>query len=143
MTSFLGRYEYQLDQKGRVSLPAAYRRIAAGSRFVLLQWEATHLTLYPEDVWPEVKELLVARRRARADLATPLRRVMSRATEVEPDKQGRILIPVWLQEAAGLNGGVLVVGGMDRIEIWNPERFRRHETGGEADKTEELRGIFG
>ena len=146
MTGFLGRYEYQIDEKGRVSLPADYRRMATGTRFVLLQWEPTHLTLFPEDVWSGVRERLLQRRRDRRDLAETLRDVMSRATDVEPDKQGRILIPAWLQARARLDGGVLLIGGMDRIEIWNPEVFLiRHPEDLTADpeKAEEMHEIFG
>ncbi len=146
MTGFLGRYEYQLDQKGRVSLPAEYRRKVAGSRFVLLQWERTHLTLFPEDVWAGVRERLLELRRDRRDLASMLRGVMSRATDVEPDKQGRILIPGWLQERARLDGGVLLVGAMDRVEIWNPEVFRNQnpdDLTADSGKAEEMHGIFG
>jgi MraZ protein len=42
---------------------------------------------------------------------------------VSPDKQGRILVPSWLQEAADLDGSVLMIGAIDRVELWNPERF--------------------
>lgn len=143
MTGFLGRYEFALDQKGRVSLPADYRRKAAGTRFVLLQWEPTHLTLFPEDVWSGVRERLLELRRERRDLADMLRDVMSRATDVEPDKQGRILIPGWLKERVKLDGGVLLVGAMDRIEIWNPEIFRERHPEDLAADAEEMHGIFG
>lgn len=145
MTGFLGRFEYQLDQKGRVSLPAEYRRKVADARFVLLQWESTHLTLFPEDVWAGVRERMLALRRDRRDLTDLLRDVTSRATDVEPDKQGRILIPGWLKEKAKLEGSVLLVGAMDRIEIWNPELFRGREEDLAADarRAEELHGIFG
>ncbi len=146
MTGFLGRFEYQLDQKGRVSLPADYRRKSTGTRFVLLQWEPSHLTLFPEDVWSGVRERLLELRRDRRDLADILRDVMSRATDVEPDKQGRILIPGWLQARAKLNGGILLIGAMDRIEIWNPEVFRSHhpdDLTADARKAEEMHRIFG
>lgn len=146
MTGFLGRFEYQLDQKGRVSLPADYRHKAQGTRFVLLQWERTHLTLFPEKVWGEVKERLLELRRTRSDLSQVLRDVTSRATEVEPDKQGRILIPGWLKERAGLKGAVLLIGAMDRIEIWDPTTFLdRHpdEVPEDAERAAEMHRIFG
>ena len=43
--------------------------------------------------------------------------------EVTPDKQGRILVPAWLQEAASLEERVLLVGNIDRVELWNPAHF--------------------
>ena len=51
MSAFRGRYEHQLDEKGRVSLPAAFRRREGEARFVLLQWEKPYLTLFPEAKW--------------------------------------------------------------------------------------------
>ncbi len=147
MAGFLGQYEYQLDQKGRVSLPAEYRRKADDTRFVLLQWEPTHLTLFPESTWDEVQERLLAQRRQnRSAIARHLRQITARAVEVTPDKQGRILVPSWLLEAAGLEGSALLIGALDRIELWDPERFRSAAPApGEED--EELRDavheIFG
>ena len=124
MAGFLGQYEYQLDQKGRVSLPAEYRRRAESSRFVLLQWESTHLTLFPESTWSGVQERLLDLRRSQSATARYLRQITARAVEVEPDKQGRILIPGWLKEGAELDGSALLIGALDRVEIWNPARFR-------------------
>jgi len=146
VTGFLGRYEYQLDQKGRVSLPAEYRRRTEGARLVLLQWEPTHLTLFPADVWDGVRERLLQLRRDKPELATMLRDVTSRATEVEPDRQGRILIPAWLKDRVGLDGAVLLVGAMDRVELWHPDTFRaRHpdDLPADAERTAELHRIFG
>lgn len=146
MAGFLGQYEYQLDAKGRVSLPAEYRRKADGSRFVLLQWETTHLTLFPEETWQGVQERLLEFRRSQPDLARHLRQITARAVEVEPDKQGRILIPAWLKEAAGLDGSALLIGALDKIEVWDPERFRGLAPA-EGEESEELsrvvHGIFG
>lgn len=146
MAGFLGQYEYQLDPKGRISLPAEYRRKAEESAFVLLQWEPTHLTLFPDDTWEGVQERLLELRRSRSSVARFLRQITARAVEVSPDRQGRILIPGWLKEAAGLDGSALLIGALDRIEVWNPERFR-DASPGDAEESEELastvHGIFG
>lgn len=123
MSGFLGRYEYQLDEKGRVALPAPFRREAGEGRFVLLQWEPTHLSLFPESTWAEVQTRLMDFRRSDPAGQQFARRILSNAVEVSPDKQGRILIPAWLQEAAGLEGSALLVGQMNQVEIWAPSRF--------------------
>lgn len=114
-----------MDEKGRVSLPAAFRKDAEGGRFVLLQWEKPYLTLFPERVWSKVQERLLEFRRADSDAAHYVREITANAVEVLPDKQGRILIPAWLQEAASLEGPVLLNGALDRVEIWNPDAFRK------------------
>ena len=146
MASFLGRYDYQLDPKGRVSLPADFRKEADGVRFVLLQWEPTHLTLFPEAVWAEVQERILSLRRTQPGVLNRLRRITARAVHVEPDKQGRILVPSGLKDAVGLSGGVVVTGNVDRIEIWDPETFTRTvevSTDGEEGLTDFDVQIFG
>jgi MraZ protein len=146
VAGFLGQYEFQLDQKGRVSLPAEYRRKADGSRFVLLQWERTHLTLFPEEVWEGRMAELLTLRREKPELARVLREVTSRAVEVVPDSQGRMLIPAWLKEKAGLDSAVLLIGALDRIELWNPEVFREtvpDDVQGDAEVVAEMHRIFG
>lgn len=143
MSGFLGRYDFQLDEKGRVSLPAAFRREAEDDQFVLLQWEKPSLTLFPLSVWKTVQERLLEFRRSEPGSWAYVRRIASSAVEVAPDKQGRILIPAWLQEAAGLKGTVTLNGVFDRVEIWNPEDFRK-EIAQEAEDAERFRhAIFG
>jgi MraZ protein len=120
---FVGSYTHQLDEKGRVSLPASYRREAADQRFVLYPAFPPALTLYPELTWMDVE-----RRLAEFQAKTPEGRmyvlsVMSNAVEVSPDAQGRILIPARLKEVAQLDGQVLLVGAIDRVELWNPSLF--------------------
>ena len=123
MPTFLGSYTYTLDDKGRVSLPAPFRREATDPRFVLLQVYAPSLSLYPESAWREVEERLRGVLRNDPDARMWVLSVMSSAVEVSPDSQGRILIPSRLQEAANLNGQVLMVGAIDKVELWNPADF--------------------
>ena len=114
-----------MDEKGRIALPAAFRREAEGEALVLMQgWDAPHLTLLPPPVWQEMLGRLMEARRTDEAMANAVRRLLARATEVIPDKQGRILVPAPLQAAAALAGTVLLHGNIDRIELWNPERFR-------------------
>lgn len=123
MSGFLGRYEHQLDEKGRVSLPSAFRKEAEGESFVLLQWEKPYLTLFPQRVWTEVQTKLLEFRKSKRSAWNHVREILSNATEIVPDKQGRILVPAALKDAAGLDGQVILNGNIDRIELWDPERW--------------------
>lgn len=123
MNGFLGKYEHQLDEKGRVSLPSAFRKGADGDAFVLLQWEPLYLTLFPESLWNEVRARLIEFRKSKRDTWHHVREIVAHATEVSPDKQGRILIPAALKESADLEGTVILNGNIDRIEIWSPARY--------------------
>jgi len=143
VSGFLGRYDFQMDEKGRVSLPAAFRKEAGGERFILVQWEKPYLTLFPEDVWAGVQERLLEFRRKEPEAWNYVREVTANAVEVSPDKQGRILIPAWLQEAASLEGAVVLSGVIDRIEIWDPEGFQRAIQDRAGDSQRFRHQIFG
>lgn len=121
--TFLGSYTYQLDEKGRVSLPAVFRREAGDQRFVLLQAHRPSLSLYPASEWAGVEERLKDLLRHQPEARMYVLSVMANAVEVVPDSQGRILIPAKLKELARLDGQVLLVGAIDKVEIWNPDEF--------------------
>ena len=123
MNGFVGQYEHQMDQKGRVSLPSAFRREADGDRFVLMQWEPGYLTLFPEAKWQDVQQKLLEFRRTDPAAWNQVRMIIGQAVEVAPDKQGRILVPATLQVAADLSGAVLLIGNLDRVELWNPATY--------------------
>ena len=124
MIGYVGQYEHRMDAKGRVSLPSAFRRQVEGERFVLMQWERDNLTLFPQAKWEELQKELLDFRRRNPQGAHQLRRLVANAVEVAPDGQGRILVPAALQAGARLEGAVLMVGAIDRIELWNPETYR-------------------
>lgn len=120
---FLGSYQYQLDDKGRVSLPAAFRREAPDQRFVLVQPYPPALALYPEGAWRDVEDRLRDLVQHQPEARVYVLSVMANALEAVPDGQGRILIPARLKDAAELDGQVLLVGAIDKVEIWNPALF--------------------
>ena len=125
---FLGSYLYQLDEKGRVSLPAAFRREAADQRFVLLQPYPPSLALYPEGEWAQVEERVRDLLKHQPEARMWVLKMMSGAVECAPDSQGRILIPARLKEAAQLDSQVMLVGAIDKVEIWNPTLFETATT---------------
>ena len=143
MNGFVGQYEHQMDQKGRVSLPSAFRREAESDRFVLLQWEPDYLTLFPEAKWDEVQENLLDYRKRDPKAWSHVRLIIANAVEVSPDKQGRILVPSGLQSGAGLSGTVLLCGNIDRIELWDPQRYREAVQGHADDLAHFAHKLFG
>ncbi len=143
MNGFVGQYEHQMDQKGRVSLPSAFRREAGSDRFVLLQWEPQYLTLFPDKKWGEVQENLLDYRRRDPNAWNHVRMIIANAVEVSPDKQGRILVPAGLQAGAGLAGTVLLSGNLDRVELWDPDRYRSAVEAGAGDLGQFAHKLFG
>jgi MraZ protein len=120
---FLGSYQHQIDEKGRVSLPASFRREAADQRFVLVQPYPPALALYPEVEWSQVEERLTEMVGRDPEARMYVLSAMANAVEVTPDAQGRILIPARLKDAAGLESTVLLVGAINKVELWAPETF--------------------
>ncbi len=143
MNGFVGQYEHQMDQKGRVSLPSAFRREAEGDRFVLMQWEPRYLTLFPEEKWQEVQAKLLEFRRNDPAAWNQVRMIIGQAVEVSPDKQGRILVPAALQGAADLSGTILLIGNLDRVELWDPATYGEVVTEQAGELTQFAHKLFG
>ncbi len=120
---FLGQYTYTLDSKGRLIIPAAFRKALDGEKVVVTRGLDRCLTLYPLAVWNEiaakVNALPITDPKGRA-----LRRLLfADAVDAALDRQGRLLLPERLRDYAALERDVVVVG-LDRfIELWEPHRW--------------------
>ncbi|MFQ5691058.1 MAG: division/cell wall cluster transcriptional repressor MraZ [Gemmatimonadota bacterium] len=123
MAGFLGNYRHQFDAKGRISLPAPFRRGREEEPFVLIHIHSDNLSLYPEEHWQPVEQELRDMARRQAEFRTQILALTSQAHEVRLDKQGRILVPDRLRQAVGLGSEAVIAGALNRIEIWSPERF--------------------
>ena len=123
MSGFLGSHRHQIDEKGRLSLPASFRRDADERPFVLVQPNPQALTLFPADTWARVEQQLLELLQRQPEARPNVLAITANAAEILPDRQGRILIPQRLLETARLKDVALLVGAIDRIEIWDPKRF--------------------
>jgi len=128
VAGFLGRFLHTLDPKGRISLPAQFRRGRESDPFVLIQTQPEALTLYPDDAWGSVQEDLLEYMKRQPEHRHKVLRITADAVEVVPDKQGRILIPERMRQAAGLTTEAWVVGAINKIQIWDPARFEAATT---------------
>jgi MraZ protein len=128
---FVGTFEHSLDGKGRVVLPAPFRNELAGHGVVTQHQRC--LAVWTPSGFDEVANRL--RDKVREGLApqNAMRALSANAVQVEPDSQGRILLPLRLREFAQLERDVVVIGAFDRIEIWNTERWQQVST--EADQS--------
>ena len=125
MHRFIGRFEYSVDTKGRVSLPARFRKglnSSADATFVLCKAPDNRLRAYPLDVWGE-KEKQYAQLPLTAENTIFLRSIYQSIEEVELDAQGRIKIPAHLLSYAQLEGKAVLVGFSSEqcIEICVPQ----------------------
>jgi len=130
--NFVGEYLHTLDSKGRLALPAKFREIL-GPRFIIARGLDKCLFVYPNDEWDQVMEKLKTLPISRKDARHFTRYFLSGATEAEPDKQGRVVIPQNLREYAGLNKDVFILGVGSRIEIWDKDAWEQTKIGLEAE----------
>lgn len=122
MPSFSGKFYYNLDEKGRLIIPASFREIISshyGPRLYLTNAPFDRcLNLYPQEEWQRLLDKVRTLPKSYEEVRFFMRRVIASAIECELDRQGRLLIPAPYREDAGIEGEVVVVGVVDRIEIW-------------------------
>lgn len=129
---FLGEYQHALDAKGRVILPAEFREpLASGA--VLTKVLDGCLGVYSREGFEEMAEQVRVSARRGPMERRAARSWFSAARPFTPDKQGRVAIPQTLRDYAGLERDVMVLGVDNRIELWNPTKWREHEAEGQAD----------
>lgn len=118
---FVGTFEHSLDDKGRVVLPSTFR-VQMNDKGYLSQWDKC-LGLWTEDDFADVARRLTEKVRAGEAPQEAIRAFSANAHEVRPDTQGRITIPQRLREFAHLERDAVVIGAIDRIEIWDAGRW--------------------
>ena len=126
MSSFKGLYQYSLDSKGRVNIPARFRKVLcpeAQETFVITRGLEGCLFVYPLDEWNRIEKKLKNLSMTQKDNRLFVRLLISHATEVAYDRQGRIAVPAYLAEIARIEKDVLIIGALDRIEIWSPKVY--------------------
>lgn len=120
---FVGTFEHSLDEKGRLVLPSTFRSHLADRGF-LSQYESC-LGLWTPEEFRNVAQRLTDKVREGKASQYALRAFAANAHEVKPDSQGRVSIPQRLRDYAGLDRDVVVIGALDRIEIWDRSRWEQ------------------
>jgi MraZ protein len=119
---FTGTFEYRIDAKGRLPVPAPFRRALGDDAGPLVVTLLDHcLAVYPASEWAQIEKQLVDLPWLNKSNRAIARRLASQASSCPLDVQGRILIPPIQRRGAGLGNDVVVVGVLNRFEIWSPE----------------------
>jgi MraZ protein len=137
---FLGTHAPRLDDKGRLFLPAKFRDelleglvITRGQERCLYVWPTAEFV----QVTDQMRQTPVTNKRVRDFM----RMMFAGASDETPDKQGRVTIPAALREYAGLSRHCIVIGAMNRLEIWDAESWTDYSNQAEAvfsDLSEEV-----
>ncbi|MEJ7588654.1 MAG: division/cell wall cluster transcriptional repressor MraZ [Ferruginibacter sp.] len=128
MIGFLGEYEVTMDAKGRFLLPAGFRKQLAddaAGQFVINRGIETCLTLYPMQSWEPIFSEVSKLNDFDPKVRQFRRYFLNGATHLELDTAGRLLIPKSLMEYAGLEKDVVLVAAVDKIEIWDKNKYTK------------------
>lgn len=119
---FLGEYSHTIDDKGRLTIPARFRgELAAG--LVVTRGFDQNLVVYPINEWEKLATDIMSRPVSDTNVREFRRRVFSGAIDLEPDRQGRILLPPYLREFAAIQNEVTLVGMYNYIELWQADSW--------------------
>ena len=125
MGRFYGKFDYSIDAKGRVNIPAKFRKSLnpdASDTFIICQGPGKCLRAYPQDLWGKYETELASRRETPESLMAK-RRILSTASDSTLDAQGRISLTPDQIAIAGIKKEVTLVGQIDYVEIWDTTRY--------------------
>jgi MraZ protein len=122
---FVGAFYHALEQKGRLAIPAQFRK-QMGKRAVLTRGLDGCLFMFDEVVFEKVIADINKQSILRKDVREWMRILAHNASEVEFDSQGRILVSQHLRSLAQLEGECVIAGMIDRVEIWQRDRYETY-----------------
>ena len=121
---FLGQFQHNLDEKGRLMIPAPFRQSLEGGAFISQGFDRC-LMVMTEAYFGQVYERINAMNLADPAARLLRRMILSTAYQVELDKVGRILVPQNLRQYAGFDGEAIVAGQGKYIEVWSPAEWNK------------------
>lgn len=137
---FYGEYSHTLDKKGRLILPVKFRETAKAhyiEKFFLTRGLDNCLFMFAEDEWKTQEARFKTMPFTKSQSRKFNRLYFSGAVEIEFDKQGRMLIPKYLKDFAGIRHQVMIIGVSNRIEIWDVNKWNEYYNG-EKDSFEKI-----
>ncbi len=140
----LGEYKHTVDPKGRIAIPAKFReKFTAGA--IVTRGLDHCLFVFSKSEWEILAQKIISLPLAQSDSRAFARLMLSGATDVELDTQGRILIPDSLRNYAYLKKQVVVTGMYTRVEVWDADAWNAYKTKteGAADEIAEKLGELG
>ena len=140
----IGEYKHTIDEKNRMSFPIKFRK-EMGKTVILTPGLDNCLFIFTIKEWDRISGKLAESSMLSADNRSFNRYLLGGATEVAVDPQGRILIPDFLKDRAGLKGKVAIVGVHTRVELWDEVSWDKYKKSVEtqADQLAEKLGGLG
>lgn len=132
---FIGEYTHIIDEKKRLAIPTKFRA-KLGKTAVITRGLDRCLFLYPMSEWKILAEKLSKLSIVQSNTRAFVRLMLAGAMDVAIDSQGRILIPDYLKEYAGLNKKIVLAGLYNRLEIWDQEKWKEYRAGTEKSSND-------
>ena len=139
--TFTGEYQYSLDSKGRVNIPAKFRQSLSKKNqntFVATRGQDPCAWIYPLTEWKKIEDELRNLSSVSGVHRTFIRQIARSATPSTYDKQGRIMLSPSLISYAHLDKEALIIGMINKIEIWDPETLKNVDDKNINDDINEL-----
>lgn len=122
---FTGEYRHSVDDKGRLAVPSRFRaQLDAG--LVVSRWLDDCLAVHTREGWDALADKVAQLPVTDGNARRFARWIFAGASETTLDGQGRVLLPAFLRENAGLGGEAVVVGARDHAEIWAPDKWETY-----------------
>ena len=121
---FYGEFDHRLDKKGRIIIPSDFREASKENyvdKFFVTRGLDKCLFMFPEEEWKSQEARFRGLSFTKSEARKFNRLFFSGAVLVQPDKQGRILIPAYLKNYANIKKEIVLIGVSSRIEIWSRE----------------------
>ena len=138
---FIGEFHHNIDEKGRIAIPARYRE-QLGKNFVITRGIEHCIYVYPTSTFDTIVSKLSSLPFTKKDARAFTRFFMSGATAIELDKQGRANIPGPLFDYANLSKNCVIIGTGDRLEIWNEDDFNLFMSSATNEMSDIAEGLF-
>ena len=119
---FTGEYRHSVDDKGRIAVPSKFRAQLDGGA-VVSRWLDSCLAIHTRAGWDALAEKVATLPITDNGARLFQRFIFAGAVDTALDGQGRVLVPAYLRETAGLDAEAVVVGSRDHAEIWAPSRW--------------------
>ncbi len=122
---FIGEFQHNLDAKGRIIVPAKLRD-ELGASFVIAKGFDGCLDFWTLPAWEHRLQQIRQIPQTTSEARKFVRGLTAKATHVEVDKQGRVLVPSNLMSEAGLEKNCVIIGASDHVELWDQERWDQY-----------------
>jgi|SRR3989344_6797362 len=126
----IGQYQHTIDNKKRLALPVKFRG-ELGVKVIVTKGVENCLVVYTEKEWEVMSQRLGSLPISQTEARSFTRHLLASATEIMLDKLGRVLIPDYLIEYAGVKKNVVVCGLSNRLEIWDEKKWEAYSKNAE------------